>query len=94
MQVDEGADIGLELPDGSVNASVATAALGGLFCRARTNGVCERGSFSAGGLFSYGPYVPDMYRRAADLVDKIVRGAKPGEISVEHPLARADEVIE
>ncbi|WP_271621142.1 ABC transporter substrate-binding protein [Bradyrhizobium sp. CCBAU 51745] len=45
----------------------------------------ERDSVSAGGLFSYGPNVPDMYRRAADLVDKILRGTKPGEIPVEQP---------
>src|SRR6516225_7433970 len=39
----------------------------------------------AGGLISYGPNWPDMWRRAGDLVDKILHGAKPADIPVEQP---------
>ena len=46
----------------------------------------------AGGLVSYGPNIPDLFRRAADIVDKILRGAKPKDIPVEQP-AKFDLVI-
>ena len=39
----------------------------------------------AGGLMSYGPNIPDLFRRSAGLVDKILRGTKPADIPVEQP---------
>jgi putative ABC transport system substrate-binding protein len=46
----------------------------------------------AGGLMSYGPNWPEMWSRAADVVDKILRGAKPADIPVEQP-SKFDLVI-
>ena len=39
----------------------------------------------AGGLMSYGPNFPELLRRAAEMVDKILHGTKPGDIPVEQP---------
>jgi putative ABC transport system substrate-binding protein len=39
----------------------------------------------AGGLIAYGANIPDLFRRSADFVDKILRGTKAGEIPVEQP---------
>jgi putative ABC transport system substrate-binding protein len=47
---------------------------------------------NSGGLMSYGPNLPDLWLRAADFVDKILRGTKPADIPVEQP-TRFDLVI-
>jgi ABC-type uncharacterized transport system substrate-binding protein len=53
---------------------------------ARLPTMCNFREFvEAGGLISYGPNFPEQFRRGADYVDKILRGAKPGGIPVEQP---------
>jgi hypothetical protein len=45
----------------------------------------NRDYVQAGGLLSYGPNFPDLFRRAAEMVDKILHGTKPADIPVEQP---------
>jgi putative tryptophan/tyrosine transport system substrate-binding protein len=47
--------------------------------------LATREYLETGGLMSYGPSFTDLFRRAGDYVDKILRGAKPGELPVEQP---------
>ena len=61
-----------------INALAVTARLPTMFA--------FREFVEAGGLMSYGPNFPDMFRRAGDYVDKILRGTKPGELPVEQPI--------
>jgi putative ABC transport system substrate-binding protein len=63
-----------------------SAGWGALMMRARLPAmVTSRDLVEAGGLMSYGTNYADMYRRTAAYVDKILKGAKPGELPVEEP---------
>jgi len=52
----------------------------------------QREFVDAGTLISYGPNFPDLFRRAGDLVDKVLRGAKPADLPVEQP-TKSDLVV-
>jgi putative tryptophan/tyrosine transport system substrate-binding protein len=45
-----------------------------------------REDVEAGDLMSYGPSYPDLFRRAAEFVDKILRGSNPADIPIEQPI--------
>jgi putative tryptophan/tyrosine transport system substrate-binding protein len=65
----------------SSRAAINTLALG----RRLPTMYAYREYVQAGGLIAYGPSVPANFRRAAEFVDKILRGAKPSDIPVEQP---------
>jgi len=71
-------------PDATINANHARINTLALGARLPTmHGVREY--VEAGGLMAYGPNLADLYRRAADYVNKILRGAKPADLPVEQP---------
>jgi putative ABC transport system substrate-binding protein len=52
----------------------------------------EREYVEVGGLIAYGPNVPDNFRRAAEYVDRILKGANPGDLPIQEP-AKVDFVV-
>ena len=57
-----------------------------LALKTRLPSICEWTDYAeAGGLMSYGVNLAEQYRRAAAYVDKILRGARPGDLPVEQP---------
>ena len=45
----------------------------------------EREYAEDGGLIAYGPNVPNIFRRAADYVDRILKGTNPGDLPIQEP---------
>jgi putative tryptophan/tyrosine transport system substrate-binding protein len=73
-------------PDALINTNIArinTLALGARLPTAHA----YREFLGTGGFMSYGPRNTDLFRRAADLVDKILKGANPADLPVEQPTA-------
>jgi putative ABC transport system substrate-binding protein len=70
--------------DAFMNSNRALLATSAIDARLATIYVA-REYVEAGGLMSYGANIPHLFRRSAELVDKILRGAKPSDIPVEQP---------
>ena len=76
---------GLFVIEEAVMASYRTRVLG-LASKHRLPAGSQYKEFAeAGGLLTYGPDLPDLFRRAATYVDKILKGAKPADLPVEQP---------
>ena len=71
-------------PDALINANRLRISIWALGLRLPTM-FGFREYVDSAGLMSYGPSIPDLFRRAAEYVDKILRGMKPGDIPVEQP---------
>jgi len=60
--------------------------IAGFALKSRLPSMYNRREFvDAGGLMSYGPNYPDLWRRAATYIDKILKDAKPADLPVEQP---------
>ena len=82
QRVRASAVIGLVHPLFATNAGQ----LAGLALKYRVPSMfAEPGVVEAGGLLRYGPSIPDLWRRAATYVDKILKGAKAGDLPIEQP---------
>jgi len=76
---------GLFVLEEAVMASYRTRVLGLASKHRLPTGSMYKEFAEAGGLLTYGPDLPDLFRRAATYVDKILKGAKPADLPVEQP---------
>jgi putative ABC transport system substrate-binding protein len=77
---------GLYVPGGDALMAANEKRIAGLALKSRLPSVCgSREAVDAGGLMYYGADLTDSYRRVAAYVDKILKGAKPGDLPVEQP---------
>jgi putative tryptophan/tyrosine transport system substrate-binding protein len=89
----EGAGALLVLPDQEISGARAGGRLTLLALQRRVPTISLYREFPVrGGLMSYGPSLPETYRRAARFVDRILRGTRPADLPVEQPL-RYDLVV-
>jgi putative tryptophan/tyrosine transport system substrate-binding protein len=80
------ADAFIVLPGGIFGLNRYKSEIVGLALRNRLPGIFWRGDFAdEGGLMAYGVNRSEQSRRAAYFVDKILKGAKPGDLAVERP---------
>jgi ABC-type uncharacterized transport system substrate-binding protein len=80
----EGCQELVEMPNSALSA--ARTRIIDLAAKYRIAAIYDTREFvEVGGLMSYGPDLSDLYRRAADYVDKILKGAKPAELPVQQP---------
>jgi putative ABC transport system substrate-binding protein len=79
------ADAVYVVSDGLVSANRARIVTFVLTARLPTMWSGDRAYLQPGGLLSYGPSFPDLFRRAAEITDKILHGVKPADIPVEQP---------
>ena len=72
------------VPDPVITPNVKRIA--GLAAKARLPSIFHISEYAdVGGLVTYGPDRADLFRRAATFVDKILKGAKPGDLPIEQP---------